>query len=131
VLVPIIVCGCWVRHVGANAFCLCRRDILINADPAEFVIQLAQNNPRPAAVWAAWFDVLRKNELKREKEIDGMAVSPANIKGVNPVKLCRAINAHLAEDSILVADGMCAVWGDFLSSFSSYPTFIYFKQLSH
>jgi hypothetical protein len=35
--------------------------------------------------WASWFETLRKNEAKRESEIEKMAHSPQGQIGINPV----------------------------------------------
>lgn len=115
-------------NLGAEALAKNRdirgRDLLVQADPADFVVSLAQNAPATdaqRAAWQPWLAALRKNEAKREAEIDGMARSKkpstsaaaGTERGINPVVLCRAVNDAIADDSIIVADG-----GDFVGTAS-------------
>lgn len=69
---------------------------------------------RPQA-WAGWLAQLRQRDDAREAEIAAQASSPASGPGgnVNPLALCRAIDASLPDDSLIVADG-----GDFVSTAS-------------
>jgi acetolactate synthase-1/2/3 large subunit len=69
---------------------------------------------RPQA-WAGWLARLRERDDAREAEIAAQAQLPASGAGgsVNPLALCRALDALLPDDSIIVADG-----GDFVSTAS-------------
>ncbi len=94
-------------------------------DPARFVLALAERlerakRARPAAQtepgrrrhgWSAWLEELRQNDGERESEIDEMAERATDF--VNPLALCREIEAALDDDSVLVADG-----GDFVATAS-------------
>ena len=82
---------------------------------AGFLTALARalRNARPPDR-SAWFDALRARDADREREIEALAreVSPP----IHPILLCRAIDAALDDDSILIADG-----GDFVAT-ASYVT---------
>ncbi len=58
-----------------------------------------------------WLAELRQNDREREREIDEMARRATDF--VNPLALCREIEAALDDDSVLVADG-----GDFVATAS-------------
>lgn len=122
------------RHIGGGAYvCMVNlsaetlhknsdirsRNLKILGDSCDFTISLAQLASTQKEVfqkvepkWAKWKQTLADNDAKREVEIDKLASTPAQ-KGVNPVRLCRAINAALDDDSIIVADG-----GDFIGTAS-------------
>jgi acetolactate synthase-1/2/3 large subunit len=68
------------------------------------------SGPRPG--WGAWRDALRARDAARDAEIAAQARLPAP-GGVNPLLLLRALEASLAEDSVVVADG-----GDFVATAS-------------
>lgn len=56
--------------------------------------------------WKGWFQTLQELQEKREKEIlQMMKTSGGDEKFVNPLILCKAIDAAMDEDSIIVADG--------------------------
>lgn len=79
-------------------------------DPAQFLAELAtQHSGRE---WPAWRERLRARDLTREQKIDTDAAQPAE-GGLNPLAVCRALDAALADDSVLVADG-----GDFVATAS-------------
>jgi acetolactate synthase-1/2/3 large subunit len=61
--------------------------------------------------WRDWHLALESRDAEREAEIDGTADRDAEY--VNPVGLCRRIDAVLPDDSIIVADG-----GDFVGTAS-------------
>lgn len=84
-------------------------DILIEADPAEALIGLAE-----IVEWEgeSWFDELRVREDKREAQIDDQAADEPQ-SGVNPLALFRALDPAIDLDSMLVADG-----GDFVGTAS-------------
>lgn len=61
--------------------------------------------------WAEWMEKLHQRDREREKEI--LRQSEAGSELLNPLHLCRAIEAALPPDSILIADG-----GDFVATAS-------------
>ncbi len=61
------------------------------------------------ARWSDWKAKLAAREAEREAEIAAMAEEP--VEHLNPVALCRAIDAVLPDDSVLVVDG-----GDFVAT---------------
>jgi acetolactate synthase-like protein len=112
------------RHIGRAATLVSanrsRAEIAKNRRPALavpgapelFLRGLARvaSSPRPA--WAPWHDALRGRDAARDAEIAVQA--EAEVPGVlNPLRLCRALEAALSEDSVIVADG-----GDFVSTAS-------------
>jgi acetolactate synthase-1/2/3 large subunit len=58
-----------------------------------------------------WFDALRARERARDEDIAGRAAQP--VTPLNPIALCQAVDAHLGDTSIVVADG-----GDFVATAS-------------
>jgi acetolactate synthase-1/2/3 large subunit len=109
------------RHIGSRA-----RIIAVNGDAAElkrnrrptlgvhadadlFVRALAAQ--RAGGTWAPWLTALRARDDARDAEISSLAAEP--VSPVNPIALCRAIDARLTEQSIVVADG-----GDFVATAS-------------
>jgi thiamine pyrophosphate-dependent acetolactate synthase large subunit-like protein len=80
--------------------------------PDLFLRGLARRAPAPPREWDAWRDELRARDAVREAEITARAGEEAQ-GGVNPLRVCRALDAALAEDSVVVADG-----GDFVSTAS-------------
>jgi acetolactate synthase-like protein len=81
------------------------------AAPDLFVRALSRAAPRPAPAVSSWLETLRARDEARETEIRIQA--EAHSDGVNPLRLCRAIDKALAPDSVVVADG-----GDFVSTAS-------------
>jgi thiamine pyrophosphate-dependent acetolactate synthase large subunit-like protein len=63
--------------------------------------------------WASWLGALRARDAEREAEIAAQAAVEVGGGLVNPLHLCRAIEARLAQDSVIVADG-----GDFVGTAS-------------
>lgn len=88
--------------------------VLAHSDPALFLIELAANvnDNNLSKKWGEWFKFLNSLQEKREQEINKMAVSTSP-NFVNPLQLCREIDAALDENSIMVADG-----GDFVGTAS-------------
>jgi acetolactate synthase-1/2/3 large subunit len=86
-------------------------DIAIAADPGCLLVDLARAAPAAADAWSEWRTRLADRDTAREAEIDEQA--RARGERVNPVALCREINAALPRDSIVVADG-----GDFVGTAS-------------
>jgi len=112
------------RHVGRAAVLIAanrsRREIAMNRRPTLavrgapelFLRELAGRLGRARPEWGAWRDVLRSRDAAREAEIgeEARAEAPG---GLNPLRLCRAIEAELGDDGLIVADG-----GDFVSTAS-------------
>lgn len=81
----------------------------VPADPGQFLIRLARSLGERADRHSAWLDALKARDAEREAEIDRMAAVEA--PPINPLALCRAIDRHLADDALIVADG-----GDFVAT---------------
>jgi acetolactate synthase-1/2/3 large subunit len=89
-----------------------RPDIGALADAGMFLRELADAlQPDCSARWSEWQSLLHFRDAEREGEID----ASAGISGefVNPVTLCRSIDAQLPDTSVIVADG-----GDFVGTAS-------------
>ena len=98
-------------------------DLGILADPHTALTAVAHALPASPLAREDWQDTLRVREAMREQEIDTMSGTMSGAASgepdgrpgprIDPLALCRAIDAHLAEDSILVGDG-----GDFVATAS-------------
>ena len=80
--------------------------------PELFLRGLARLLSAPRPEWTAWRETLRSRDAARDAEIAGQADADAP-GGLNPLRVCRALDAALADDSVIVADG-----GDFVSAAS-------------
>ncbi len=112
------------RHVGRRAVLVAanrsRDDIAKNRRPTLavpgapelFLRGLARVGSGPRASWASWLSALRARDAARDEQIAVQAREEAP-GGTNPLGLCRALEATLDEDSVIVADG-----GDFVSTAS-------------
>jgi acetolactate synthase-like protein len=112
------------NHIGRRAVLVSanrsRDDIARNRRPALavpgapelFLRGLARLASAPASAWAAWHAELRARDAARDAEIAAKA-DAASPGGANPLRLCRALEAALDDDSVVVADG-----GDFVSTAS-------------
>ena len=80
--------------------------------PELFLRGLAGVSRTPRPQWTAWLETLRARDTARDADIASQAAAETP-GGVNPLGLCRALEATLGEDSVIVADG-----GDFVSSAS-------------
>lgn len=87
-----------------------RPDIGVQADPGAFLRQLSAQQV-DGERWAPWVAQLQARDRERNAEIAVQAQAPS--AGVNPLHLCREINAALGRDSVIVADG-----GDFVATAS-------------
>jgi acetolactate synthase-1/2/3 large subunit len=115
--------GAHVARAHVIAANLSQRDLTLNrkpnlgvlADPLGFLRDVAQELPQTPPARTAWIDTLRGRDKAREDEIQTMAAeAPAGAEArINPLVLCKAIDAALAERSILVGDG-----GDFVGTAS-------------
>ena len=66
---------------------------------------------RDAARWTTWCGELSGRDAAREDEI--RVQSNEELVGLNPLRVCQAIDAQLDDDSVIVADG-----GDFVATAS-------------
>ena len=80
--------------------------------PELFLRGLAGASLGPRPQWTAWLETLRARDTARDADIASQAAAETP-GGVNPLGLCRALEATLGDDSVIVADG-----GDFVSSAS-------------
>jgi acetolactate synthase-like protein len=109
--------------IGVN---LSQRDLTLNrkpnlgvlADPLTFLRDVARALPEKPPGRTGWFDTLRGREQAREDEIRAMAAesmgdAETGASRINPLALCKAIDAALADKSVLVGDG-----GDFVATAS-------------
>jgi len=89
-----------------------RPDIGAHADAGLFLCGLADNlEPGVSSRWSEWQDLLVERDRERESEIDRNASRSGEF--INPVSLCRSIDAQLPDNSVLIADG-----GDFVGTAS-------------
>lgn len=90
-------------------------DQALHADPGAFVRQLAAAWDGPPAAWAAWREKLAARDGARDAEIaaDAARGGYSADAPVNPLALCRALEARAARDSIFIGDG-----GDFVATAS-------------
>jgi acetolactate synthase-1/2/3 large subunit len=87
-----------------------RPDIGVLGDAGLFLRMLAQQ-ASPGNGWPEWRAQLRERDTARDEQIAQQAGEPA--KGINPLHLCREIEAALGEQSVLIGDG-----GDFVATAS-------------
>jgi len=85
-----------------------RPNLGLQADPHTTLCQLGRIVPPPAPR-EAWHAELRERDEVRDAEITAMADQP--VEPMNPLAVCRALDPHLADASILVGDG-----GDFVAT---------------
>lgn len=90
-----------------------RPRLAVHADPGSFLRALAARRGDGARRWPEWTATLRARDAEREQDIAAQAVMPVAGGLVNPLHLCRAIEALLAPGSVIVADG-----GDFVGTAS-------------
>ena len=89
-----------------------RPDIGAPADAGLFLRALADKlDANVSSRWSKWQGVLVERDAERESEIDGNASQSGEF--INPVALCRSINARLPDNSVIIADG-----GDFVGTAS-------------
>ncbi|HYN03004.1 MAG TPA: thiamine pyrophosphate-binding protein [Vicinamibacteria bacterium] len=112
------------NHIGRGAVLVAanrsRAEIALNRRPALavpgapelFLRGLARVASSARPEWTPWHDALRARDAARDAEIAAQAEAEAP-GGLNPLRVCRALEAVLADDSVIVADG-----GDFVSTAS-------------
>jgi thiamine pyrophosphate-dependent acetolactate synthase large subunit-like protein len=89
-----------------------RPDIGAHADAGLFLRGLADHlESSVSSRWSEWQNLLVERDRQRESEIDANASRSGEF--INPVSLCRSIDAQLPENSVLIADG-----GDFVGTAS-------------
>jgi len=89
-----------------------RPDIGVHADAGLFLSGLSDNlDAGVSSRWSEWQDLLIERDRERESEIDRNAGRSGEF--INPVSLCRSIDAQLPDNSVLIADG-----GDFVGTAS-------------
>ncbi|MBN2153367.1 MAG: thiamine pyrophosphate-binding protein [Candidatus Lokiarchaeota archaeon] len=88
-----------------------RPDLAIEDDPCTFLIALAGATRSPPEPWQDWIGHVKTLNDAREREMTAFAAREGPF--INPVLLCRAIDAALPDDSIVVGDG-----GDFVATAS-------------
>lgn len=81
------------------------------ADPCDFLCRLSREAALDNDTLRPWLDRLRTRDRDRNEQIDAQAEQDVEL--VNPLALCQRIEEHLADDSVLVADG-----GDFVATAS-------------
>ena len=107
------------RSARLVSFNLSRRELRLNrkpddgllADPGLCLRDLAEFMKDSPPERAEWFAELAARDAAREADITARAAVSG--QGVNPLRLCREIDAVLPDDSVLVADG-----GDFVGTAS-------------
>jgi acetolactate synthase-like protein len=82
----------------------------VEADPLRFLSAVARLLDAPPSR-KSWFEKLHGRDREREAEIAKMAEEPG--PQINPIALCKAIDARLGDKSILIGDG-----GDFVATAS-------------
>jgi acetolactate synthase-1/2/3 large subunit len=85
-------------------------NLAAHADPAQFLLQLAAQFDASER-WSEWQQTLRQRDDARDAEI--LAQSEERTYGINPLYLCRQLDAALPDNALLVADG-----GDFVATAS-------------
>lgn len=108
------------RHIGRGATYVAvnrsRADLLLNRRPTIPILGDPGRALRSLAAglgargpWGEWVAALRARDEAREAEIAGAAEE--RVAHLNPVALCRAIEAALPDDALIVGDG-----GDFVAT---------------
>jgi len=86
--------------------------VAVLGDSATFLHQLAEIIPlSTSSQWATWLTELKEMDRKRDEEIGQQA--QVTVKPMNPMRVCQAVEAAMAENSLIVADG-----GDFVGTAS-------------
>ncbi len=81
----------------------------VHAEPGRFLQELGAHPLIGGLSWPSWQRKLQERDDARDAEIAEMAKQDCG--EMNPLAVCQAIDAVMAEDSIIVADG-----GDFVGS---------------
>ena len=83
----------------------------VAADAGLFLRALAAAAPVSSGQWAAWQETLSQRNAARDADIAAQASAPTDY--VNPIQVCRALEAVIDEESVIVGDG-----GDFVATAS-------------
>jgi acetolactate synthase-1/2/3 large subunit len=89
-----------------------RPNLTVLGAPELFLRSLARDLGEPGPTWRGWRETLQARDAAREETIRAQA-GERTPNGLNPLGVCRGIDAALADDSVVVADG-----GDFVSTAS-------------
>jgi thiamine pyrophosphate-dependent acetolactate synthase large subunit-like protein len=81
-------------------------------DAGAFLVALAQELGARDAPYAPWRETVKKRDAERDAQIEKDAREPG-VDGVNPLAFCRALEAAMSDDAVIVADG-----GDFVATAS-------------
>ena len=110
------------RHIGRRATLISanrsrseiaknrKADLGLLGAPELFLQALARALEGPRPEWRPWLETLRARDEEREASIVEQAGESAE-GGLNPLRVCRAVEASLGDDSVIVADG-----GDFVGT---------------
>jgi len=88
-----------------------RPDLGLLADPGQTLQTLAQDWTAPADQWQTWRQTLAERNAARDEEIAAQASAPTDY--INPIHLCRQLEAAIGPDSVIIGDG-----GDFVATAS-------------
>jgi acetolactate synthase-1/2/3 large subunit len=88
-----------------------RPDLGLHCDAGRFLRRLAEEATFEGARWSGWRESLRARDDERDVEIGRQSEMATD--GVNPLRLCQEIDAAIASDAVLIADG-----GDFVATAS-------------
>jgi acetolactate synthase-1/2/3 large subunit len=97
-----------VNRSRADLFLNRRPTLALHTDPARALRALAER-VQGGARWNAWRERLRVRDAEREAEIARMAAERGAY--LNPLHLCREIEAALPDEAIVIGDG-----GDFVAT---------------
>ncbi|MFK7989557.1 MAG: thiamine pyrophosphate-binding protein [Sandaracinaceae bacterium] len=87
-----------------------RPDVGVQMHPADFLRGLASAvGQNGQGRWDTWFSAIREREDKRDADIAAGGTAEGEL--INPVHLFQRIEAKMADDSVIVADG-----GDFVAT---------------
>ena len=87
-------------------------DLGVLGAPELFLQALAQALAGPGPEWGSWLETLQSRDREREASIAEQAAEAAS-GGLNPLRVCGAVESALGDDSVIVADG-----GDFVGTAS-------------
>ncbi len=85
--------------------------LTVMGDPGRFVEMLPENVSGTRGRWSQWLGLLRRRDAERQQQIVRMADERSD--RINPLELCRQIDANVTDNSVVVADG-----GDFVATAS-------------
>jgi acetolactate synthase-1/2/3 large subunit len=89
-----------------------RPTIEVAGDAGAFLVALAEATCGAGPDRGAWIEELGRHDAAREEEIEARSRAVPSA-GVDPLALCRAVDAALPDEAVIVADG-----GDFVATAS-------------